>query len=399
MALMVKCELGQVMLTSAFLLAIVIIIVTIMLNNLIYSNNVAYLGLSDQSQYDDLSIMKMTVDEMNYALNVANGDQSMFAKNFTAFISATNNMTLTKGTHVQNSSPVFTSGDVTQQLYVSDKDSSKTYVIKSKSQAALTPGTYHGGRDPGNVIVRLGANDTTLRLGEHVLLIVEVVNSTTYMPEPNVTVNFTVPAGALMANGNEHLADASGNIKGKHADLHTDDNGYLFVDYYLTSLVYTVRINASVGPNPDRAHGNLSNDVTMILLNTNEPTPTPTPTATPEPTPTPTPNPTPVFDHLTITVTDPWQASSDTITVTAIDQFGNQYDKYTGKVYFSSSINGDSFTYDKWNKAYAFTASDSGRHVFVDCATLKPGNKEEKMIHTIWVIDLDGNQAEDTTRY
>lgn len=54
---------GQVVLTSAILIAIVIVIVALMLNNIIYSTNVAYIGFMDGSKYEDQSIRQMTTKE------------------------------------------------------------------------------------------------------------------------------------------------------------------------------------------------------------------------------------------------------------------------------------------------------------------------------------------------
>ncbi len=46
---------GQVMLATAFLMAIVLTFIALMLNNVVYYNNISYTGLMDQG-YDDISI-------------------------------------------------------------------------------------------------------------------------------------------------------------------------------------------------------------------------------------------------------------------------------------------------------------------------------------------------------
>ena len=62
-----KDDSGQVMLTNAILFAIIIIVISLMLNNIIYATNVAYIGFMDGSKYEDLSIRQMTTKEATCA--------------------------------------------------------------------------------------------------------------------------------------------------------------------------------------------------------------------------------------------------------------------------------------------------------------------------------------------
>ena len=49
------------MLTSAFLLAITLTLIALMLNNIIYFNNISEMGFMDHSGYDDVSIKNMVI--------------------------------------------------------------------------------------------------------------------------------------------------------------------------------------------------------------------------------------------------------------------------------------------------------------------------------------------------
>jgi hypothetical protein len=58
---------GQLMLISAFMLAMMVVTISLLLNNVIYSSNLAYDGFMDQSRYDNLCYKQVTANEMNYA--------------------------------------------------------------------------------------------------------------------------------------------------------------------------------------------------------------------------------------------------------------------------------------------------------------------------------------------
>ena len=72
-----------------------------------------------------------------------------------------------------------------------------------------------------------------------------------------------------------------------------------------------------------------------------------------------------------------------TLTVTALDAFGNVATGYTGTVYFSGGNNGDQVPAE-----YTFTAGDAGVHTFVNQTSLK-----KKGADTILVYDLLNNPS------
>lgn len=95
---MLKDKSGQLMLISAFLLAIAVITITLMLNNVIYSSNMAYVGFMDQSRYDDLSFKQATAYEAEYAVM---HDADNFDVHMNDYERALNNITSIKGRYVE----------------------------------------------------------------------------------------------------------------------------------------------------------------------------------------------------------------------------------------------------------------------------------------------------------
>lgn len=260
---------GQVMLTSAFLFAVIIAIIAIMLNNLIFSNNVAYLGFMGQSKYDELSIKQMTTDEAANAFVESNGDPNLFQKYMIDYNKSINSITIQKGRYIRITDMI-TNGDISNvhatgatnfKLSIYGKDSSKTYHITT-DYFKPTPIPLPSARVPGNVIVKIGSNASELSIsppGNMALLIVEVINSSTFMPEPGVSVNVNISAGYLQwrtigTSGTEHTLAVTTDYDGK-AEV-----------YYNYNVVGQQIINASVGTNPSRAYKNLSNNVTITVL-------------------------------------------------------------------------------------------------------------------------------------
>lgn len=236
-------ENGQILLSGAFLFAIAIAITAIMLNNMIYTNNVAYTGFSEQSIYDDSSLKQMMIDEINYEYYTSNGNQSWFTSNMTTFVNVTNNMTLTKGVYLNNilsyyhplniPKPSFQPDVVSQQIYIYGKNFDKSYNIVTNytKKPALTNNAPRNNQ--GNVIIKLGANNTTT---QNAVFIVDVVNSTTYLPEPHVII--CVFVNGIRKDPNDFITDENGRKYFTKSNLVSLGSGPY--DIYVTVMNFSV---------------------------------------------------------------------------------------------------------------------------------------------------------------
>ena len=142
-----KDDSGQVMLTNAILFAVIIITISLMLNNIIYATNVAYVGFMDGTKYEDLSIRQMTTKEatgafQDYLLHADN--VNIRSKYINDYIKAVNNLTNSKGKYVEilnryyapPNPPSYLGLKVTQtqwDLVITNKDSKVTYNINTGS--------------------------------------------------------------------------------------------------------------------------------------------------------------------------------------------------------------------------------------------------------------------------
>lgn len=73
---MLKDNSGQLLLIGAFMLAMMVVTISLMLNNVIYASNLAYVGFMDQTRYDNLGFKQATADEMKYAYDNFHGTQA-----------------------------------------------------------------------------------------------------------------------------------------------------------------------------------------------------------------------------------------------------------------------------------------------------------------------------------
>ncbi len=89
---------GQMLLISAFMIALALIAVTLMLNNVIYSSNVAYAGFMDQSRYDELSLKEATLGEADYAY--AHESSGNYGAHMEDYEKALNNIMSLKGRYI-----------------------------------------------------------------------------------------------------------------------------------------------------------------------------------------------------------------------------------------------------------------------------------------------------------
>jgi pimeloyl-ACP methyl ester carboxylesterase len=99
--MMGKDKSGQVMLISAFMLAIVVVAITLMLNNVIYSSNMAYVGYMDQSRYDDLSYKQATANEATYAHYAYVSDSAKYGTYMDDYKKCLNNLSSAKGGYIE----------------------------------------------------------------------------------------------------------------------------------------------------------------------------------------------------------------------------------------------------------------------------------------------------------
>lgn len=139
---------GQVILTSAILLAIIIVIVALMLNNIIYATNVAYIGFMDGSKYEDLSIRQLTINEATRAIYEDSNDGTTIATtHMSDYLKQLNYLTNSKGKYIEistlNPLPPTAMGtvDTRYDLRIINKDSTVNYAILT-GDPAVSGTTY-----------------------------------------------------------------------------------------------------------------------------------------------------------------------------------------------------------------------------------------------------------------
>ncbi|WP_424357867.1 hypothetical protein [Methanocella sp. MCL-LM] len=138
-----KDDAGQVILTCAILLAIIIVIIALMLNNIIYATNVAYLGFMDGSKYEDISIKQMTIKEAARSYNNEHVG-SVRTQYMDNYFTAINYLTNSKGKYVDYSRenlPFITlpTTETSWNLIITDKDSTVKYLLLTGKPSGGTP--------------------------------------------------------------------------------------------------------------------------------------------------------------------------------------------------------------------------------------------------------------------
>lgn len=139
---------GQLMLISAFLLAIAVVTISLMLNNVIYASNLAYVGFMDQSRYDDICFKQVTAREMNYAYAQHHGTQA-YTDYLTDYKDTINRITSTKGRYIEfdtcsitDPHPLTDSHNDQHMLSIYGKSSSASYAISTGTDMPVIPPTY-----------------------------------------------------------------------------------------------------------------------------------------------------------------------------------------------------------------------------------------------------------------
>jgi hypothetical protein len=228
---------GQLMLISAFLLAIAVVAISLMLNNVIYANNMAYVGFMDQSKYDDISIKKATINEAVYASqNYANSnDRKKYMNDYNKSL---NNITSMKGRYIDlvtqtNDSNIFKYNYDMVFLSIFSKNSKTSFKIHTGSNDTI----IGGGGSTTNYHISLVANKTNMVSDKtDVVKIVATVTDDDTHPVSNFILNFNTD------NSNFTIWDDNGNSPGYHV---TDITGVKEVYFQPTIKNDTGTINIS----------------------------------------------------------------------------------------------------------------------------------------------------------
>jgi len=230
-------ESGQLMLISAFLLAITVVTITLMLNNIIYATNMAYVGFMDQSWYDNLCLKQATAAEANYAYT---NDREKYQEHMDDYVKALNNITSIKGRYVEYKNEAVT--DHTSPLPVTEtkslfsiygKGSSISFEIytgKNNVPVAPTPGPAPGpGPEPSYKITLAPLVSSVVSDNTDKVLLTATVRYVNGSPVPAGTLVYISP-DANRTGGNI-IDTVSGTSSSAYA---TDSSGVVSV-YYLDS--------------------------------------------------------------------------------------------------------------------------------------------------------------------
>ncbi|CAJ35795.1 hypothetical protein [Methanocella arvoryzae] len=232
---------GQVMLTCAFLFAIILVIITLMLNNVIYSNNMAYLGFMGQSGYEQRAIKEATIDEAQLAYEQTGGDPIKFRQYMNDYARAVNSMTVAEGIYITVSpsaapkpvgGPSTTYQATDTRLDIFEKNFNYTYRITTNYHynpggATPTP-TPSATPTPGvtKPLIVMGTNKTTIEPdgNDFSLIYVQVTDQDTNLPLENIRVSLHATAGEFqdMLSGSPITAavtDANGKATFRYLSL------------------------------------------------------------------------------------------------------------------------------------------------------------------------------------
>jgi hypothetical protein len=232
---MLKDKSGQLMLISAFMLAMMVVTITLMLNNVIFASNLAYVGFMDQTRYDDISFKQATAREMNYADNTYESTPLIYTAHMTDYTDAINRITSIKGRYVELASgPIpnpapFENTKNTLLLSVFSKNSKVSYGITTGNDILVTPIYKIELQNDRNNIICDGV--------ERVKLTAKVTWIATGLPVTNEFVKFAytrntgkiVDGSGFTEPMNGWPTDASGNVVVYYSDL--DENPGM-VDIY-----------------------------------------------------------------------------------------------------------------------------------------------------------------------
>lgn len=272
---------GQIMLTGAFILAIILIFIALLLNNVIYFNNVTYIGFMGQSGYNDVSIKKLVAQEAINAYEEFHDDEEAFNRTMLDVADSLNNVTLPEGIKVVISPPYYfykitnipatTFPSTRFNLTIYTKDSTKTYFINTSHSPPLPTPTPGPTPLKCKVTVSSPSNNSIVYQGgtNHTFITISVINtSNPSIPVVNQKVNvnntFSVSSQTLTIGKLCKNEDGTSIIDNYGNPAVTDIYGNIKLYWFPLSLEGTDVINASIGDNPSLAEQNLSNNVTII---------------------------------------------------------------------------------------------------------------------------------------
>jgi len=253
---MLKDLSGQLMLISAFLLAMMVVAITMMLNNVIYSSNMAYISFIDQSRYDDLSYKQATIKEAIYAEAV---DRSNYNAYMQDYAKSLNNITSMRGRYVDLLTYTTSSGPLSNtktrtELSISGKNSNISYVIYTGYNSQASPGPSPSPTMAFNVTISANKtsmyNDST----DTVKLVITVTDANTSLPASNFVLDIITDRGT---SPTAYIYDDGG----------TNSNPpYLVTDLSGTKIVYYIDKNSTIGTAHIHATAKLNNSSTESYL-------------------------------------------------------------------------------------------------------------------------------------
>jgi hypothetical protein len=278
---------GQLMLISAFMLAIMVVAISLTLNNVIYSSDLAYVGFMDQSRYDMLNLKDTTASEANFAFMMDNANYGTYLDDY---VRSLNNITSVKGRYIHVSPtaiptpapiPDVKSGNV---LSIYGKDSQASFIIYTSSN--LTPITIPpASPPPSNVEITLTPPNATvisnpgpseLTDGFHRVTLTATLVDGEGNPVSNRYVKFSVAnrtgAQVVDASGNGNaggwLTDNSGKVVVYFWDANNTGPGRAYVQAYIDWLTPNVYSNvATIDCSPVCMHNPVVSDVTVLPVN------------------------------------------------------------------------------------------------------------------------------------
>jgi hypothetical protein len=250
---------GQLMLTGAFILAVLLVSIALILNNVVYFNNVSYMGFMDHSSNSDASIKNLVAQAAISAYDDAHGNANAFNRIMQDTANSLNNVTLQKGIKVVISPPEFfresydpssTYPSTKFDLTINTKGSNKTYTIATTYYPPPPPPPN---TQPLHCTVKMISNKTQMNvtgIPDIALITIMVLDNESH-PLGGVPVNLDSMLGTFY-DENYELAYPR-----------TDDSGFAHV-YYIPTRKGMDILNASVGSNPSRDEHNLSDNVSII---------------------------------------------------------------------------------------------------------------------------------------
>jgi hypothetical protein len=245
--MMGKDKSGQVMLISAFMLAIVVVAITLMLNNVIYSSNMAYVGYMDQSRYDDLSYKQATADEAAYAYYAYVGDSAKYNTYMGDYEKCLNNLSSAKGGYIELTSntapatnPLLTT-DTESHLSIYGKNSKTSYDIYTGSSNTAPPAPTATPL-PTSYQLLLTAVPSSFEYGDTDGSDLSVRVTSGGAAQPNVSVLFSLSNTSL---GDVMCIDGVSHIPA--SGLISDQDGYVYAKFVGTLFAGTETIRAYNG--------------------------------------------------------------------------------------------------------------------------------------------------------